>query len=144
VVYVYLDAIALKIRCAGKVGSTPVLAVVGVLADGTKQLLALELCGGESADAWQSFVDGLVARGLRAPLLCIIDGNPGLRRAVARGWPRAAVQRCCVKTQGSLPGDDATLLLLYSLVATGQITLRKLDGHEKIAAVICARVAPAA
>ena len=34
--------------------------------------------------------------GLRAPLLCIIDGNPGLRRAVARGWPQAAVQRCGV------------------------------------------------
>jgi hypothetical protein len=46
VVYVYLDAIALRTRCAGKVGSTPVLAAVGVLADGTKQLLALELCGG--------------------------------------------------------------------------------------------------
>jgi putative transposase len=67
IVYVYLDAIALRIRCAGKVGSTPVLAAVGVLADGTKQLLALELCGGESADAWQSFVDGLVARGCGPP-----------------------------------------------------------------------------
>ena len=212
------------------------LAPVGVPVDGTKQLVALELCGGESADAWQSFVDGLVARGLRAPLLCIIDGNPGLRRAVTRGWPRPAVQRCCVhklrnlqakapaharaevtadfhrivyaesgaaaravytrfertwakrcpgivrslqegaelltvfdfpreqwktlrttnvierlneefrrrvKTQGSLPGEDAALLLLYSLVATGQITLRKLDGHEKITAVIRARVTPA-
>lgn len=41
VVYVYLAAIALKIRCAGKVGSTPVLAAVGVLADGTKQRHAL-------------------------------------------------------------------------------------------------------
>jgi len=50
-----------------------------------------------------------------------------------------------VKTQGSLPGDDAALLLLYySLVATGQITLRKLDGHEKIATVIRARVTSAA
>ena len=49
-----------------------------------------------------------------------------------------------VKTQGSLPGEDAALLLLYSLVATGQITLRKLDGHEKMAAVIRARVTSAA
>ena len=36
------------------------------------------------------------ARGLRAPLLAIIDGNAGLRRAVELVWPRAAVQRCCV------------------------------------------------
>src|SRR5439155_18821493 len=41
-------------------------------------------------------LDNLVARGLRAPMLAIIDGNAGLRRAVEEIWPRAAVQRCCV------------------------------------------------
>jgi putative transposase len=48
VVYVYLDGFFLRVRSAGKVVSVPVLGVVGVLADGGKQLLALELCGGES------------------------------------------------------------------------------------------------
>jgi len=33
---------------------------------------------------------------LRTPLLAIIDGNAGLRRAVELVWPRATVQRCCV------------------------------------------------
>lgn len=37
-----------------------------------------------------------MARGLKAPLLCIVDGNAGLRRAVELVWPRAAVQRYCV------------------------------------------------
>jgi len=37
-----------------------------------------------------------VSRGLKAPVLCIVDGNPGLRRAVELTWPRAAVQRCAV------------------------------------------------
>src|SRR5712692_3296030 len=96
VVYVYLDALALRVRSAGKVVSVPVLTAVGVLADGGKQLLALELCGAESADAWAGFVDALTGRGLKAPLLCIIDGHAGLRRAVGRAWPQAAVQRCCV------------------------------------------------
>jgi transposase-like protein len=73
-----------------------VLGVVGVLADGRKQLLTLELCAGESFGAWKGCLDDLVARGLRAPVLCIIDGNAGLRRAVGETWPRAAVQRCCV------------------------------------------------
>ena len=41
-------------------------------------------------------LDDLVARGLRAPVLAIIDGNAGLRRAVGLVWPRVAVQRCCV------------------------------------------------
>jgi putative transposase len=97
VVYAYLDALMLRVRSAGTVVSAPVLAVVGVLADGQKVLLTLELCsGGESYEAWTGCLDGVGARGLKAPLLAIIDGHPGLRRAVAAAWPRAAVQRGCV------------------------------------------------
>src|SRR5437016_4534592 len=45
VIYVYLDGFALRVRSAGKVVSVPVLGVIGVLPDGHKHLLALELCG---------------------------------------------------------------------------------------------------
>ena len=48
-----------------------------------------------------------------------------------------------VKTQGSLPTEDAALVLLFSLVASGQIKLRRTDGWRKIAAVLSGR-APAA
>jgi transposase-like protein len=96
VIYVYLDGFALRVRRAGKVVSVPVLGVIGVLPDGHKHLLALDLCGGESFSAWKGCLDDLVARGLRAPMLCIVDGHAGLRRAVGLVWPRAAVQRCCV------------------------------------------------
>jgi transposase-like protein len=96
VIYVYLDGFTLRVRNAGKVVSAPVLGVIGVLPDGHKHLLALELCGGESFAAWKGCLDDLVERGLRAPVLAIIDGNAGLRRAVGLVWPRAAVQRCCV------------------------------------------------
>ena len=41
-----------------------------------------------------------------------------------------------VKTQASLPSEDAPLVLLFSLVASGQIKLRKLDGFEEIAKVL--------
>ena len=230
VVYVYLDAFALRVRSAGRVVSAPMLGVVGVLSDGRKQLLALELCGGESFAAWKGCLDNLVVRGLRAPILAIIDGNAGLRRAVEGVWPGVAVQRCCVhklrnlerkapkhalddirddfhrivyasthdaartacatfertwskrcpgvvtslreggdelltffrfpkaqwktlrttntierlheefrrrvKTQGSLPSEDAAVVLLFSLVASGQIRLRRIDGWQKIATVL--------
>ena len=49
-----------------------------------------------------------------------------------------------VKTQGSLPTEDAALILLFSLVASGQIKLRKIDGHATIATVISTRLRPAA
>jgi transposase-like protein len=238
VIYVYLDGFALRVRSAGKVVSVPVLGVVGVLPDGYKQLLALELCGGESFAAWKGCLDDLVARGLRPSVLAIIDGNAGLRRAVGLVWPRVAVQRCCVhklrnlarkapkhalaairddfhrivyaasvdaarlahaalertwgkrcpgvvtslreggdellaffsfpkaqwktlrstnvierlheefrrrvKTQGSLPSEDAAVVLLFSLVASGQIKLRKIDGWQKIAGVLSQHRAVAA
>jgi putative transposase len=89
VIYVYLDGFALRVRSAGKVVSVPVLGVGGLLPDGRKHLLALELCGGESFAAWKGCLDDLVARGLRAPVLCVVDGNAGLRRAVGQVWPRA-------------------------------------------------------
>jgi putative transposase len=92
----YLDAIALRVRSAGRVVSLPVLAAVAIRTDGQKQLIALECCGGESFEAWKGLVDDLSARGLVAPLVCVIDGHPGLRKAVGLIWPEARVQRCAV------------------------------------------------
>ena len=49
-----------------------------------------------------------------------------------------------VKTQGSLPSEDAALVLLFSLVASGQIKLRRIDGWRKIAAMLSQQTAVAA
>jgi transposase-like protein len=94
--YLYLDAIALRVRMGKRVVGVPVLVALGVLADGRKQLLAMELVTSESGEAWQGLVEGLGARGLRPPKLCIVDGNPGLRGAIEQGWPKALVRRCTV------------------------------------------------
>jgi putative transposase len=37
------------------------------------------------------------------------------------------------KTQASLPGKDAVLLLLYGLLRSGQIVLRRIDGRHDMA-----------
>ena len=49
-----------------------------------------------------------------------------------------------VKTQRSLPTKDAALVLLFSLVASGQIKLRRIDGWRKIAAMLSQHTAVAA
>jgi len=49
-----------------------------------------------------------------------------------------------VKTQSSLPSEDSALVLLYGLVATGQIRLRKIDGYRKLAGVISEQMRRAA
>lgn len=52
--------------------------------------------------------------------------------------------RRSVKTQCRLPTEDAALVLLFGLVASGQIRLRRLDGWRQIPAVLRERRSPAA
>jgi putative transposase len=96
VVFLYLDAIALRVRIAKKVISVPVLLGLGVKEDGQKVILDLELFQSESSSCWDGFVEGLVSRGLKPPCVVIMDGNKGLRAAVEKNWPGTAVQRCTV------------------------------------------------
>ena len=96
VVVMYLDAIALRVRIAKKVISVPVLVGLGVKEDGQKVIMDLELFQSESSSCWEGFVEGLVSRGLKTPLLAIIDGNKGLRSALGKNWPSTLVQRCTV------------------------------------------------
>jgi hypothetical protein len=49
-----------------------------------------------------------------------------------------------VKTQGSLPSEDAALVLLFSLTASGQTQLPRIDGWRKITAVLGPHAAVAA
>jgi len=95
VVYLFLDAIYLAAR-AGTDEKEGVLAAYGLCEDGKKVLLHLALGSRESYDAWLSFLHDLTARGLQEPLLVIIDGNPGLKKALREVFPHALRQRCQV------------------------------------------------
>jgi putative transposase len=59
-------------------------------------LLAMRITTAESNQGWRSLLEDLSQRGLVAPQLCIIDGNPGLRAAITALWPTTAIQRCVV------------------------------------------------
>ena len=95
VVYLFLDGQYHAAR-QGTDEKEGVLAAYALLEDGRSVLVHLDLGPRESADAWLSFLQDVVARGLREPLLVILDGAPGLLKAVKRIWPRAYRQRCQV------------------------------------------------
>src|SRR5262249_44339044 len=65
-----------------------------LLEDGRPVLLHLDGGPRESYDAWLSCLQDLVGRGLRDPLLVVMDGAPGRVKAVKRVWPRVDRQRC--------------------------------------------------
>ena len=67
-----------------------------------KMLLAIKSMGGEGEAVWRALLDDLVRRGLRTPALVVIDGAPGLEKAVAALWPDMAVQRCTVHKHRNL------------------------------------------
>ena len=46
--------------------------------------------------AWRALLDDLVKRGLKMPELVIVDGAPGLVKALAALWSAMPIQRCTV------------------------------------------------
>ena len=65
-------------------------------------LLAIKSMGGEGEAAWRALLDDLVRRGLQTPELVVVDGAPGLEKALAALWPDVAVQRCTVHKHRNL------------------------------------------
>ena len=78
------------------------LVVIGVREDGQKVLLALKNMGGETTEAWRAVLDDLVDRGLHRPAFLIVDGAPGLEKAIAAVWDGVSVQRCTVHKHRNL------------------------------------------
>ena len=95
IVYLFLDGQYHAAR-QGTDEKEGVLSAYALLDDGRPVLLHLDLGPRESSDAWLSFLQDLTARGLPDPLLVILDGAPGLVKAVKRVWPHAFRQRCQV------------------------------------------------
>src|SRR5512145_1532926 len=96
IVRLILDGTVVKVRLDKKATSISLLVVLGVRRDGQKVLLAVKNMGGESEAAWRGVLDDLTRRGLKAPELAIVDGAPGLEKALVSLWPDLPLQRCTV------------------------------------------------
>lgn len=228
--YVFLDGWYPRVRIGKKRVRVPVLVTLGTTAEGERVLLDLRIAGEESEAAWSEVLESLVARNVGRPVLAVIDGNPGLEKALGKAWPTLDIQRCTnhklwnllakapahlreelaedyrrmiyadtaeavgqareaftrkwkmrckavltsfeeagdhlftflrypasqwkalrttnalerineefrrrTKTQASLPSEDAVVLLLFGLLRSGQITLRRMVGWKDMGTVI--------
>jgi putative transposase len=102
IVRLILDGTVVRVRLDRKATSMSLLVVLGVRADGQKLLLAIKSMGGESAEAWRTVLDDLIRRGLKRPEFLIVDGAPGLDKAIAAVWDGVPVQRCTVHKHRNL------------------------------------------
>jgi transposase-like protein len=227
--YLFLDGWYPRVRIGKKRVRVPVLVTLGVCADGHRVVLDLRIAGEESEASWSEVLRSLASRHVGAPVLAVVDGNPGLDAALRGQWPALKIQRCTnhklwnllskapahlreelaedyrrmiyaanreavdkaraaftrkwklrskavvssleeageelftflsfptsqwkslrttnalerineefrrrTKTQASLPGEDAVLLLLFGLLRSGQVVLRRIVGWQDMPAV---------
>jgi transposase-like protein len=102
IVRLILDGTVVRVRLDRKATSISLLVVIGVREDGQKVLLAIKSMGGETTEAWRAVLDDLIGRGLHRPEFLIVDGAPGLEKAIAAVWDGVPVQRCTVHKHRNL------------------------------------------
>jgi putative transposase len=93
-VYVWVDGIHFNIRLAEE--RLCCFVVVGVRADGTKELVAISDGYRESTESWADLLRDLRHRGMRAPVLAVGDCALGFWAALRDAWPETRTQRCWV------------------------------------------------
>ncbi|AEY94085.1 putative transposon transposase [Streptomyces hygroscopicus subsp. jinggangensis 5008] len=88
--YVWADGIHLSVRL--EEAKACVLVLVGVRADGSKELVALKDGYRESGESWADLLRDCARRGMRAPVLAVGDGALGFWKALAEVFPACREQ----------------------------------------------------
>ena len=93
-VYVYADGIHFNVRL--EEARLCALVIVGVRADGSKELVSISDGHRESTESWADVLRGLKRRGMTAPVLAVGDGALGFWGAISEVFPETVHQRCWV------------------------------------------------
>jgi transposase-like protein len=91
-VYLWVDGIHVNIRLQEH--KLCLLVMIGVRADGRKELVALTDGYRESCESWADLLRDCARRGMRAPVLAMGDGALGFWGALREVFPQTKQQRC--------------------------------------------------
>src|SRR5690242_3435286 len=92
--YVYLRADGIHVNIRLEEHKLCLLVMIGVRADGRKELIALADGYRESAESWADLLRDCARRGMRAPVLAVGDGALGFWNALREVFPQAREGRC--------------------------------------------------
>ena len=90
-VYLWADGVHFKVRLGEE--RLCCLVIVGVRADGTKELVAVADGYRESTESWADLLRDLRRRGMQAPVLAVGDGALGFWGALSEVFPATRHQR---------------------------------------------------
>jgi putative transposase len=93
---VFFDALRVKIRDEGLVRNKAVYLALGVLADGTRDILGIWIETTEGAKFWMKVFNDLKTRGVEDMLIAVTDGLKGMPEALAAVYPATTLQTCIV------------------------------------------------
>jgi len=92
----FLDAMFFKVKQDGKVAVRVLYNVMGITADGHKDILGFYTCESEGAHFWLSVLNDLKMRGVEDILIACVDGLKGFPEAINAVYPNTEVQLCVV------------------------------------------------
>ena len=93
---VFIDAIVFNVRKDKVVQKAAVYVVLGIDANGMKDVLSIEIGENESAKCWLSVLNNLKNRGVKDILTLCADGLSGIKEAIETAFPLTEYQRCIV------------------------------------------------
>jgi len=93
---VFFDALRVKIRENGVVRNKAVYLALGVLADGTRDILGLWIENTEGAKFWMKVFNDMKTRGCNDILIAVTDGLKGMGEALEVVYPATTLQTCIV------------------------------------------------
>ena len=93
---VFFDALRVKVRDEGVVCNKAIYLALGVLPDGTRDVLGLWIEQTEGAKFWMRVANDLKGRGVEDILIAVVDGLKGFPEAIGAVFPQTTVQTCIV------------------------------------------------
>ena len=125
-VYLWADGVHFNIRLEHE--RLCCLVLIGVRADGHKELVAVGDGYRESTESWSESLRDLKRRGMRAPVLAIGDGALGFWGALREAFPESREQRCWVHKIANVL--DAVPSSLQPKVKTALHTIMNAENKE--------------
>ena len=93
---VFFDALRVKIRQDGVVRNKAVYLALGMLPDGTRDILGIWIENTEGAKFWMKVFNDMKTRGCNDVLIAVTDGLKGMGEALAVVYPATTLQTCIV------------------------------------------------
>ncbi|WLH46200.1 IS256 family transposase [Pseudomonas beijingensis] len=92
----FFDALRVKIREEGLVRNKAIYLALGVLPDGTRDILGIWIENTEGAKFWMKVFNDLKTRGVEDVLIAVTDGLKGMPEALSAVFPDTTLQTCIV------------------------------------------------